>query len=256
MEFIIPSLQETLRYRVVTASLQSDWYEVVPMILPSLEFARWEVTPPAYLQMPPFTHDGFGYIEAPENSAVGLDVRVNMLPEQIEARLSGKETIVTMEKVGRVTFSWSAKMDNEWSARLGLSDLAQPGRPAVLYDSITFSPIPDEPPIVEITEPAKDLELPFDADPLLIEVFAADDHGVSELRLHVSHDGVKKEEELFVEPVEKEKAVTGILDLNEYPLAVGDVITYMAFVADNREPKTRLPVRRFILLRSCHLKGT
>ena len=131
-------------------------------------------------------------------------------------------------------------MDNEWSARLGLSDLAQPGRPAVLYDSITFSPIPDEPPIVEITEPAKDLELPFDADPLLIEVFAADDHGVSDLRLHVSHDGVKKEEELFVEPVEKEKAVTGILDLNEYPLAVGDVITYMAFVADNREPENQI----------------
>ena len=240
MEFIIPSLQETLRYRVVTASLQSDWYEVVPYDPPSLEFARWEVTPPAYLQMPPFTHDGFGYIEAPENSAVGLDVRVNMLPEQIEARLLGKETNVTMEKVGRVTFSWSAKMDNEWSARLGLSDLAQPGRPAVLYDSITFSPIPDEPPIVEITEPAKDLELPFDADPLLIEVFAADDHGVSDLRLHVSHDGVKKEVELFVEPVEKEKAVTGILDLNEYPLAVGDVITYMAFVADNREPENQI----------------
>ena len=240
LEFIIPSLQETVRYRVVTASLQSDWYEVVPYDPPSLEFARWEITPPAYLQMPPFTHDGFGYIEAPENSAVGLDVRVNMLPEQIEARLLGKETNVTMEKAGRVTFSWSAKMDNEWSARLGLSDLAQPGRPAVLYDSITFSPIPDEPPIVEITQPAKDLELPFDADPLLIEVFAADDHGVSDLRLHVSHDGVKKEEKLFVEPVEKEKAVTGILDLNEYPLAVGDVITYMAFVADNREPENQI----------------
>ena len=80
---------------------------------------------------------------------------------------------------------------------------------------------------MEISEPAKDLELPFDAEPLLIEVFAADDHGSPDPRLHVSHDGEKNvEQSLFVDPVEKEKAVTGILDLNEYPLAVGDVITY------------------------------
>ena len=93
---------------------------------------------------------------------------------------------------------------------------------------------------MEISEPAKDLELPFDAEPLLIEVFAADDHGVSDLRLHVSHDGEKSEQSLFVNPVEKEKSVTGILDLSEYPLAVGDVITYMAFAVDNREPDNQL----------------
>ena len=45
---------------------------------------------------------------------------------------------------------------------------------------------------MEISEPAKDLELPFDAEPLLIEVFAADDHGISDLRLHVSHDEGKE----------------------------------------------------------------
>lgn len=240
LEFILPSLQETVRYRVVTPSLQSDWHEIVPYDPPSLEFARWEITPPAYLQMDPVIHDGFGYIEAPENSSIQLDVRVKGVPEKISARLLGKDKNVTLEKAGQVTFSWSGKMDKEWSARLALSDLAQPGRPAVLHDSISFSPIPDEPPIVEITEPAKDLELPFDADPLLIEVFAADDHGVSDLRLHISHDGVKNEQELFINPVEKEKAVTGILDLSEYPLAVGDVITYMAFVADNREPESQL----------------
>ena len=95
-------------------------------------------------------------------------------------------------------------MDKEWSGRLGLSDALEPARPEVLHDGVTFSPIPDESPIVEISEPAKDLELPFDAEPLLIEVFAADDHGVSELSLHVSHDGIKKDQDLFVDPVEKE----------------------------------------------------
>ena len=240
LEFILPSLQKTTSYRVVTPSLSSAWHQVSPYDPPSLEFASWEIIPPAYLKMKPVTHDGFGYIEAPENSSIRLDVRVKEFPEQISARLLSKESNITLEKVGRVTYSWFGEMNKEWSARLALSDINHPERPEIIHDSITFSPIPDEPPVVEILEPAKDLELPFDADPLLIEVYAADDHGISDLRLHISHDGVKNEQELFVEPVEKEKAVTGILDLGEYPLAVGDVITYMVFAADNREPENQI----------------
>ena len=240
LEFVLPSLTENLRYRVVTPSLQSGWYVLRPYDPPELEFARWEITPPAYLKMDSLIHEGFGYIEAPENSSIRLDVRVKEFPPEVSARLLSNDLNFSMEKVGRVTFSWSGKMEKEWSGRLGLSDPGEPTRPEVLHDGVTFSPIPDEPPIVEISEPAKDLELPFDAEPLLIEVFAADDHGVSELSLHVSHDGVKKDQDLFIDPIEKEKAVTGILDLSEYPLAVGDVITYMAFAADNREPEKQI----------------
>jgi len=240
LEFVLPSLQKSIRYRVVTPSLQSSWHKVSPYDPPSLEFARWEIIPPAYLKLPPFTHDGFGYIEAPENSSVRLDVRVDELPKQVSSRLISNDNNITLEKVGRVTFSWSVTLKDDSTFRLGLSDLTHPDRPEILYDPVTFSPIPDEPPIVEISEPAKDLELPFDAEPLLIEVFAADDHGISDLRLHVSHDGEKNEQSLFVDPVEKEKAVTGILDLSEYPLAVGDVITYMAFAVDNREPENQI----------------
>jgi hypothetical protein len=240
LEFVLPSLQKAVRYRVNTPSIQSEWFEVTPFDPPSLEFARWEITPPSYLKMKPIIHEGFGYIEAPENSMIRLDVRVKDLPKEISARLVSEDNNFTLDKVGRVTFSWSGKINTEWSARLALSDSAHPDRPKVIHDLVTFSPIPDEPPVVEISEPAKDLELPFDAEPLLIEVFAADDHGVSDLRLHVSHDGEKSEQSLFVNPVEKEKSVTGILDLSEYPLAVGDVITYIAFAVDNREPDNQL----------------
>ena len=108
------------------------------------------------------------------------------------------------------------------------------------HDEVVLAPIPDEPPLVEISEPAKDLELAVDSDPLLIDVYANDDFGVSDIRLHVSHDGEKYEEELFVDPVEREKSVTGILDLNNYALAVGDVLTYMAFAVDNKEPEGQI----------------
>ena len=87
---------------------------------------------------------------------------------------------------------------------MSLIDLDAPERGSVQYDEFVFAPIPDEPPLVEITEPAKDLQLPADAS-LLVEVFASDDHGVADVRINVSHAGEKEEETLFVEPIEKEK---------------------------------------------------
>ena len=83
-----------------------------------------------------------------------------------------------------------------------------------------LAPIPDEPPLVEITEPAKDLQLPADAS-LLVEVFASDDHGVAGRQDQCFHAGEKEEETLFVEPIEKEKKLSYILDLNDRALAVG-----------------------------------
>ena len=96
-----------------------------------------------------------------------------------------------------------------------------------------------KPPLVEITEPAKDLQFPSDAT-FLVEVFASDDHGVSDVRMRIEHAGDSEEETIFVEPVEKEKRLTYVFDLNERPLAVGDVLTYMALASDNKEPESQL----------------
>ncbi len=239
-EFIVPALREPIAYRVFSLSLESEWHEITPYDPPELEFARWEIIPPAYLKSSPLIHQGFGYLKAPQNSRVILDVRVLENPRNVGARLLSSDENLTMESIGRVTFREEFVLKEEWSARLELRDLDEPERPGVLHDAINLSPIPDQPPVIEISSPAKDLELPFDADPLLIDLFAADDHGISDIRLHVSHDGVQKEDALFVDPVEKEKSVTGILDLGEYPLAIGDVITYMAFAVDNREPEGQI----------------
>ena len=146
----------------------------------------------------------------------------------------------SLDAVGQVTFNRKFTLDKEWSGKVVLRDLDEPDRPSIMLDPMILSPLPDEPPVVEISSPAQDLELPFDAEPLLIDLFAADDHGISDLRLHISHDGIKKEDLLFVDPVEKEKSVTGILDLSEFPLAVGDLLTYIAFAEDNREPEGQI----------------
>jgi len=239
-EFIIPALQVPVQYRVLTPSLETSWHQISPYDPPTLEFAHWAIQPPAYLKMPEINHNGFGYLEVPEGSRISVDVRVLDKPKNIEAMLQSSDGNHSLDAVGQVTFNRKFTLDKEWSGKLVLRDLDEPDRPPVIHDPMILSPLPDEPPVVEISSPAQDLELPFDAEPLLIDLFAADDHGISDLRLHISHDGIKKEDLLFVDPVEKEKSVTGILDLSEYPLAVGDLLTYIAFAVDNREPEGQI----------------
>ena len=238
-EFVASSLQQPFEYRVLTPTLDTPWERLSPFDPPAMVQAKWTVSPPSYLKMDPFEHLGFGYLRAPEGSVLELELEVENSPERVGATIHGSESNFTLALEEPTVFSYSTELHNEWTAYLSLMDLDVPERGSVQYDEFTFAPIPDEPPLVEITEPAKDLQLEADAS-LLIEVFASDDHGIADVRINVSHAGDKEEETLFIEPVEKEKKLSYILDLSERALAVGDVITYMALAMDNKEPEGQL----------------
>lgn len=238
-EMVVPPLSEAFEYRVVTKTLESEWQILNPYDPPALVNAKWVAVPPAYLKMDTIRHEGFGYFRAPEGSMLTLELEVEGTPKRVEAYIHGEDANVTLlSKVPRF-FEYSGKLENEWKGRVRLTDLDAPERDPVEYEEFVVAPIPDEPPLVEITEPAKDLQLPAD-EALLVEVFASDDHGIADVRIHISHAGEKEEETIFVEPVENEKALSYVLDLGERALAVGDVLTYMALAMDNKEPEGQL----------------
>ena len=238
-ETVVPPLLDSFRYRVVTPTLESDWEVLEPYDPPSLVHAKWVAEPPAYLKMETIRHEGFGYLRVPEGSLLSLELHVGESPERVGAFILGDDANLTIESNAPRFFQHGLVLEDEWKGAVRLTDPDAPEREPVDFDEFVIAPIPDEPPLVEITEPAKDLQLPADAR-LLIEVFASDDHGVADVRINVSHAGEKEEESLFVEPVEKEKSLSYILDLNEMPLAVGDVLTYMALAMDNKEPEGQL----------------
>jgi hypothetical protein len=234
-EFVVPSLQEDFNYRVITPSLESEWQKLQAYDPPSITKIKWEINPPAYLKMDNISHQNFGYVRVPEGSRIDLELTVEKKPVNVGASILSEGNTIPLERVNENTFRTSRVLEDEWKGVLFLNDLDAPERESVEYDEFTFAPIPDEPPIVEITEPAKDLQLASDAS-LLIEVFSSDDHGIADVRINISHAGDKEEETIFVDPVEKEKTISYVLDLSERALAIGDVITYMALAMDNKEP--------------------
>lgn len=238
-EFVVPSLQEDFIYRVVTPSLESEWQKLQAYDPPSILEVKWEINPPAYLKMDDISHQNFGYVRAPEGSRIQLEISVDIKPANVGAFIFSDGNEIALQREGGNIFGTNHKLEAEWKGVILLKDLDAPEREPVEYEEFTFAPIPDEPPIVEITEPAKDLQLASDAN-LLIEVFSSDDHGVADVRINISHAGDKEEETIFVDPVEKEKTISYVLDLSERALAIGDVITYMALAMDNKEPEGQI----------------
>jgi hypothetical protein len=234
-EFVVPSLQNEFAYRVVTPSLESEWQKLSAYDPPSILSANWQISPPAYMKMENLKHEDFGYARAPEGSKISLELTLADEPENVGVAIYSDEEEFSVNQVSANTFRYEKVLNKEWSAVIRLRDLDATHREPIDSESITFAPIPDEPPIVEITDPAKDLQLEADAG-LLLEVFSSDDHGVADVRINISHAGEKEEETIFVEPIEKEKTISYVLDLSEMALAVGDVITYMALAMDNKEP--------------------
>ena len=237
-EYVVPAIGEIFKYRVVTPSLVSEWHNVIPYDPPALKSALWDITPPAYLKMDSFEHDGFGYVRVPEGSEISLNLEVEPLPERVDAKLISIDGNLSLEN-NQIRYTHNFVLEGEWKGHIELYDIDKPERPPIVYDDLVFAPIPDEPPLVEITEPAKDLQLPSDAT-FLIEVFASDDHGVTDVRMRIEHAGDSEEETIFVDPIEKEKRLTYVFDLGERALAVGDVLTYMALASDNKEPESQL----------------
>ena len=236
-EFLIPGLDEPFRYRIVTPSLQGVFETLTPYDPPSLEEARWTIKPPSYVGMESFDRVGFGHESVPEGSLVSLSLSVSSQPPKVNAVILGEANssrLLPRDEKG--DFQHTRVLAQDWKGRVALSDADAPQRDAVEFEEFTFSIIPDKPPVVEITEPAKDMEVPSDGQ-LLVELFSADDYGVAQAEIIVSQGGEKNASDIFVAPVEKEKTLSYVLDLSRMSLAVGDVVSYHAVVTDNKEPE-------------------
>ncbi|MFP6854307.1 MAG: DUF4175 family protein, partial [Opitutales bacterium] len=235
-EFLSPPLRETMRYRVTTSSLSGDWHELKPYYPPELAKVTWRVVPPRYVGLPETTHLGFTTQKVPENSSIYLEAEVGNRPPHVMAKvIDSAGQSIKIDQGPNGTRLLARKLTDPWKGRIELRDGDALNRDPVVSDEFSFLVIRDEPPLVEITDPAKDLELPADGN-LSVELFAADDYGVASAEIVVSHGGKRFITNVFVDPVEKEKTLTHILALGDMSLAMGDVISYHAVVTDNKQP--------------------
>ncbi|TVR51017.1 MAG: DUF4175 family protein [Puniceicoccaceae bacterium] len=236
LRFTLFELNEGTRYRVVTPSLRSRWYSVDTYTPPALEEYRLQAEPPAYTGQPVVSQSSPEDLRVPDGSTLRWTVRPGPGVTVALETESGKIPFrVEADEPARL--AWMPEVSQDW--RLVLTDDA--GR-QVRTPPHRVELIPDHPPTVEITSPARDLTLTPEGV-LAIEGQAQDDYGLTRVSLVISKSGRERTyrviwpggsgppEEL---PLRLRPRTT--LDLESLGASPGDVISYFFTATDNRRP--------------------
>ncbi|MGF1452199.1 MAG: DUF4175 family protein, partial [Opitutales bacterium] len=233
-------------YRILTPSLQSPWYRIDAYPPPELDGVDVQITPPAYTGLEPSAYElkAPRDFEAPEGAVV--DVEIASAHAETVQWVNAEETLAS-----GFAFSWVA--DRDTTGWLRLVDAA--GRQAVT-DSFTFSVIPDEPPVVDVLEPGEDSSVRL-GEVLPLEVYAADDYGVSRVSLQTAVAGMdrpprelynaesdswrsREAEEGATPAFEREVTLLRSIDPEELAAENQSLLTYYVEAADNREPEPQV----------------
>lgn len=219
-------LEHNTTYRVATPSLRSPDYKVTLYDPPVLHGVRLQVVPPKYTRLESQEYSALLDLNVPAGSELTVVPEVD--PDvEVKLLLDGREIPL------------SSKVYAGGSYQLALTNME--GRRAVT-DRYRLQVIPDEPPLVEITEPARDVSLnPRDALPL--RVYAADDYGLSAVTIRLSVSGLNRNPIVLHEasrdwPLEEGFEVS--IDLERLGVEHGDVVVYFAEAGDNREPEPQV----------------
>lgn len=230
-ELTLFAVDEPLRYRVRTASLESPWFTATPYPPPTLERVIVEVTPPAYTALESTTYED----ERPRDLQVPEQSRINL---RVHTRNTATVELVSREGVvarGQ-QMHWEALAD--LTAWLRLRDDA--GRTSVT-PRFNWEVIPDEPPVADFLEPGQDTQVPLEGV-VPLEAYAGDDYGLNRIELHFQVAGMERPPQVLWEapqgaaPTKEQTPLANLL-----PQKLGaenqSVITYWLEVVDNREPE-------------------
>jgi hypothetical protein len=231
-EFRLFEVADDLRYRFHTASLTSPWFTLEIYDPPRLDELHIEAIPPAYSRLPRVTLYRVEDFEVLEGTRVEVRLASRFAGE---AFLRIDETDTALRDVGNGHFSGSLTLDR--SVRYSL--VLRSGERETRTARRAINVFPDEPPVIEITAPGRDLTLePGSTVPL--EIYTADDFGVAAVDLTTTIAGREPvDRRLFRsgEVPRREETVFNRIDLDGIGAGDGDIVIYFATVRDNREPR-------------------
>lgn len=223
---LLPEVTEDLDYRVAAGPFASPWYRIAATERPSVTDLGVTLYPPHYTGLPDETLAG-GNVRGVRGSTLRFAAAANKpLAHAVLVLDDGREVPlkVTGDRVrgGMVLFR-SQRYRIRIEDPFGFENLPIP------YE---MHAVPDGFPVVELLEPAEDLEVNGD-ERLALEYRADDDYGVGEIVL-VAKVG-DREERLPAWRREPARTVRDrfVWDLDAMRLDAGDVVTYHLEILDN-----------------------
>ncbi len=217
--------------------LHSEIFTVKVITLPVVQTVDITVSPPTYTGLPPGKLErNIGDVSALKGSEIEIRILANKPLAGAWLVFSWGDTIAL--KVRQTVAHGQFLLKHEGTYHLILQDTAGYRNRKPIKYRLTL--LPDYPPLVEISDPGKNLELPLDAQ-LPVTVQARDDFGLR--RLFLKYRIVKPQrtgdstwQTVDVPDVtgnQRQMAGHYVLDFNTLPLAFGDQLQYYALAWDN-----------------------
>ncbi len=240
------ALWHPMAYRVRAGRSLSPTYKAVVRYRPHVERLQITVTRPPYAggthrQLKP----NVGDVSALAGSIVELAVTASVpLSSGHLDRLDGSEVLLSIDPGDpcRASARFTLTRSGGYAIRLtdtrGLANLNPP--------RYTLTAEPDQPPVVVVTRPGRDLLMPPDASlPLTIE--ANDDIGLARLVLQTrtGTGGWSDTQHWEVSQAGINQRVVGTsLSLSQFGLKLNEVLLYRVVASDHRKPEPNLGVGR------------
>lgn len=230
--FTFAAVDRPFTYRVEAADASSPEYRVEVGDLPGVTNLTLTYRYPEYLRRAEkVEQNALGEIRAPVGTQVTVLAELNQ--EVRDAALDFTHAPRrTMSGAGKRSVRGEIKVERDDTFAVILRNLDGMGSESPVRHRITA--IPDEPPEVEITAPAKDLTVSLPAR-MPVTIRARDDYRLKEISLIAQRGDRGDALVLATFPVEAEgeRVVTHVIELKAGELVAGEALTYRAEARDH-----------------------
>ena len=226
------SIHEPITYYVEFNQNHTEEYTISIYEFPKVVNIDLKYVYPEYTGIPSRTEENTGDIHGLQGSDVTLSIQTNGTAVSGEMVIEDGEKI-PLQSLGDGKFSTSITLTDTGFYHIGMTD---PENKNNKYpEEYQIIPVGDEPPIIDITDPKKDMRVNM-VEEVLLNVIVTDDYGIHEVNLKFSINGDdEKTEQLLDSKLEGEKTVSGsyMFFLEDHNLQPGDFISYYIESYDN-----------------------
>ena len=244
----------SIKYRVISRDHVSEWHHLNIFQLPSIEHINWTIQPPAYTALPVIEATDLRHINIPENSSVSVQLAASTgLQVQMFKPGQAVELSPSSEIKGIYQHQWKQGVNttNELGEAHSTESSIDSSNKETSYDihfrltnsenrwleseTIKATVIPDKEPTLEIVNPGVDVSL-FPDQGLPLDIYTADDYGISRVILHVQIKDKKYTYPLAINGIQKEQQLQYKLSAKAINAREGDLVSYYLSATDNRVP--------------------
>ncbi len=216
-------------YRFSLLGRSSRWFSVALVEPLGLRRIQWTVHPPAYTGLPGVSATG-GEITALAGSVVDFVGEVNQAIGAGRWVFGAESAAVVIAGGEPNRFSGRFVVQRDGELRLALVPVSGGGAQTVAR--VAVRAIPDEPPLVRVFLPGRDIDLPMTMQ-VPLGINSIDDFGLGELWLHYGKVEIDRVVRLKRLAGEKEDTTFYLWDLADAGLLPGDALRYYVRVTDN-----------------------